>query len=488
MNVNKFVKITIAVLLIFISGEIAISSPPYKGDSTDYIFKNAYLNRIDSMIIFEYTAMFNYSIDKTYNFYSDSLPVSVGDQIKSRLKNLNDETPIDLVYNDVVHRYINMYLENRKDLVAKMVGSAKLYYPIFEEKLDKYDLPLELKHLAVVESALNPLARSTSGAIGLWQFLYDTGTMMGLKVTSYVDERRDPYKSTEAACQYLEFLYNTFNDWQLALAAYNGGPTVVRNAIILSGGKTNYWEIRPYLPAQTQGYVPAFIAVNYVMSYYKEYGIKPVDPLFLFYNTDTITINRPVSLSTISENLDIPLANLKFLNPVYKQYFIPESSLPARLVLPKEKVADFLKLEHSVFSEKVDDNESLDKGEKYVILKHVVTKGEYLHMIALEYKCSIENIKEWNHLVSDALSSGQILEIRIPGSQAYRYNEVIKTQKNTNSPNDPYVYYTMQKEDDLEVIVGKFSGLTYENVLEINNIKNKGELMPGSKVKIDYKR
>ncbi|MFH2141298.1 MAG: transglycosylase SLT domain-containing protein [Bacteroidota bacterium] len=489
MHIYKLFKNIVFLILIFSCfNGLSVDMP--KGDTANFVNRSNYLNRIDSLIIYQYTSFYACSIERNNYFLSDSNLTSSSNLIEQRLLLLNNETPIDLEYNEIVLRYIELYLETKRDLVAKMVGSAKLYYPIFEEKLDKYDLPLELKHLAIVESALNPLARSKSGAIGLWQFLFDTGTMMGLKITSYIDERRDPCKSTEAACQYLEFLYSTFDDWQLALAAYNGGPTVVRNAIILSGGKTNYWDIRPYLPEQTQGYVPAFIAVNFVMNYYEDYGITPVEPLFLFYNTDTVTISKPVSLSTIADNLKIPIANMKFLNPVYKQYYVPESALPAKIVLPKEKVSDFLRMENQIFSD-LNNGQDLTPAnyEKHVKIEHIVNNGEYLHLIALKYKCSIDDIRIWNNLKTDALNSGQTLLIWIQGSQAYRYNDEIKSQKSVNNnAGDQFVYYTFQENDNFEELVGRLSNLHIYEVLEINNFKDKSEIKPGTKIKIDYKK
>ena len=193
--------------------------------------------------------------------------------IKTRLKILNEKSPIDLVYNKAVENSINSYLGKNKKLISRMFRLAPQYFPMFESSLDKYNIPLEFKYLAIVESALNPRARSPSGAKGLWQFMYLTGKQYNLNVTSYLDERQDPYKSTEAACQYFAKLYEMFGDWNLVLAAYNGGPGYLSRTMAKTG-LYDYWQLQPYLRRETRGYVPAFIAVNYAMNYYQEHGIE----------------------------------------------------------------------------------------------------------------------------------------------------------------------------------------------------------------------
>ncbi len=272
-----------------------------------------------------------------YKYSSDFVPVFEDLVYESRMSKLDAKTPFNLDYNSAVRPYIEMYTSRRRELVSRMLGMAKLYFPLFEEKLDKYDLPLELKHLAIVESALNPNAVSKAGAAGLWQFMYGTGKMFGLNVTSYVDDRRDPYKATEAACKYFKFLYKMFGDWQLVLAAYNGGPGTVNKAIRRSGGKKTYWEIRPYLPKETQGYVPAFIAVNYVMNYTAEHNLYPYKPKNTYFDVDTIQIRQQVSFYQISEVLGIPMEDLDCLNPSYKKRVIPYNETGSTLCIPAVK-------------------------------------------------------------------------------------------------------------------------------------------------------
>ncbi|MGM0408972.1 MAG: lytic transglycosylase domain-containing protein, partial [Bacteroidota bacterium] len=263
----------------------------------------------------------------------DSIPIFPDLVYEYKIAELNNLTPIELEYNERVRRYIDVYTIERREHLSKIIGLAELYFPLFEEMLDKYNLPLELKYLAIVESALDPRAVSSSAAVGLWQFKINTSTMFDLEINSYIDERCDPYKSTEAACAYLQYLYRIYNDWQLALAAYNGGPGVVRNAIIRSGGKTNFWEIQPYLPDQTNGYVPAFIAVNYVMNHYTDHNIEPVRSQFIHLDIDTVKINEEISFKRISEFIDLPVETLQYLNPAYKLDYIPKLKEGATVVL-----------------------------------------------------------------------------------------------------------------------------------------------------------
>jgi membrane-bound lytic murein transglycosylase D len=331
---------------------------------------------------------------------------------------LNRETPIEIEYNDDVKAYIDLFLGKRRSDVDLFLERSAYYFPIIEEALDRYNLPLELKYIAVIESGLNPLACSKSGAIGLWQFLYNTCSLFDLKVDSYIDERRDVYKSTDAACRYLQYLYLTFRDWNLVMAGYNGGPGEVRKAIERSGGKTNYWEIRPYLSNQAKNYVPAFIAIGYLMNNYAMYDFnyKPDDHLL---KTDTLHISYAVSFDQISSVIDISVKELEKLNPAYKRHHIPQLNTPCLLVLPEDRITEYLQAEKKVLEVKlpVESYKTLlanagDMSDRTKIL-HVVQPGEYYHKIALRYNCTIENIKAWNGLSSMVIHPGQILEIWI---------------------------------------------------------------------------
>ncbi|MCD4665756.1 MAG: lytic transglycosylase domain-containing protein, partial [Bacteroidales bacterium] len=259
----------------------------------------------------------------TFNFPADSVPVYPDSVIRERIDELNKETIMELTFNRQVKNYIKVYTEKRRELTSKVLGLANLYFPLFEEQLDKYNMPLELKYLAVVESALNPTANSRAGAKGLWQFMYRTGKVYGLQSTSLVDDRFDPYKSTDAACRHLQDLYDIYGNWSLALAAYNSGAGNVNKAIRRAGGVKSYWAVWPYLPRETRGYVPAFIAVVYIMNHSAEHNIYPVEPAFFHEEIDTVTIRDVLSFDQISEMLHIPVADLKFLNPTFKKGIIP---------------------------------------------------------------------------------------------------------------------------------------------------------------------
>jgi Predicted soluble lytic transglycosylase fused to an ABC-type amino acid-binding protein len=237
--------------------------------------------------------------------------------LKKRLDSLDKTTPFNLAYNPALEKIINSYVTYRASYYPALMAKAKYYFPVFERYLDAYNIPLEVKYLAIVESALRPKANSRVGAKGLWQFMYGTAKQFNLKVSSYVDERQDPVKATIAACKYLSHLYTMFNDWDLALAAYNSGPGNVRKAIKRSGGNTNYWNIRPYLPTETAGYLPAFYATMYVFEYADALNIYPEVPQFYNFETDTIHVKRTVSFAQIAQYLqDIPVEDLQQLKPV----------------------------------------------------------------------------------------------------------------------------------------------------------------------------
>ncbi len=420
----------------------------------------------------------------------DSIPIFPDLIYEYRIAELNNLTPIELEYNDRVRRYIDVYTIERRDHLAKIIGLAEYYFPIFEEALDKYKLPLELKYLAIVESALDPRAVSSSAAVGLWQFKINTSTMFDLEVNSYIDERCDPLKSTEAACAYLQYLYRIYNNWQLALAAYNGGPGVVKNAIERSGGKTSFWEIQPYLPEQTKGYVPAFIAVNYVMNYYKEHNIEPVRPDYLFSEVDTVVIYKAASFKRISEITQVSNETLQFLNPSYRQDFIPKQKNGSVVVLPKNKIKSFVRNENAIFDESIKTPEHLEiipdaggiTGKVKVV--HDVARGEYFHKIAIKYNCTVDDIRAWNSLPTNDLNVGQKLDIWVDPAMANAIEEEKLIPKQQRDSTDRFIYYTVQKGDTVYSIATKFNCRSISDLKEENNITNDADLKPGTKLKI----
>ena len=420
----------------------------------------------------------------------DSIPIFPDLVYEYRIAELNNLTPIELEYNDRVRRYIDVYTIERRDHLAKIIGLAEYYFPIFEEALDKYNLPLELKYLAIVESALDPRAISSSAAVGLWQFKINTSTMFDLEVNSYVDERCDPLKSTEAACSYLQYLYRIYNNWQLALAAYNGGPGVVRNAIERSGGKTSFWDIQPLLPDQTKGYVPAFIAVNYAMNHYKDHNIEPIRPDYIYIDVDTVVINKAASFNRISEIIQVPVETLQFLNPSYRLDYIPKQKNGAVVVLPKNKIKSFIKNESAIFDETVSKQSYIDVSADAgaingkIKIVHEVAKGEYFHKIAIKYNCTIDDIRIWNSLPTNDLNVGQKLDIWVSPAMANAIEEEKLIPKQQRDSTDRYIYYTVQKGDTVWSIASKFNCRSISELKEENNIVNDSDLKPGAKLKI----
>src|SRR5690554_4189690 len=283
--------------------------------------------------------------------------------LKERLRLLDEKSVFNIEHNQAIENTIKSYIKNRKRSYERLAALSEYYFPLFEEKLAKYNIPLELKYLAIVESALNPRAVSRMGAGGLWQFMLPTGRAFNLNVDSYVDERYDPIKATEAACQYLLSLHKMYGDWDLALAAYNAGPGNVNKAIRRSGGMKNYWNIRKNLPRETQGYVPAFIATMYAFEYQKEHNIVPVKATIQRIETDTIYLKRKMSFKQISDFVDISVDEIRFMNPSYKLDIIPYSSeKPNYVRLPIDRVGLFVSNEDKIYAYVDSENDKLEKA------------------------------------------------------------------------------------------------------------------------------
>lgn len=330
---------------------------------------------------------------------------------------LNKCTPLDLVYNEEVKNSISLFLGNRRGDIERAINRSGYYFPIIEEALDRHNLPLELKYIAVIESGLNPFARSSSGAVGLWQFLYSTCSLFDLTVDSYIDERQDPYISTESACKYLRYLYDTYHDWNLVMASYVGGPGEVRKAIARSGGSVDYWKLRPYLSEQTKKYIPSIIAIAYLMEYADAFELVTKTEKLSNLKTDSIHIQYGVSFQQISSLIDISQEELKQLNPIYRQMYIPDREKACVLILPDYLIEEYLKNEKRIISYvpvRTDYHyliASAGNTENKTRLIHTVSRGEYFHKIALHYNCTLENLLAWNHLNDLNLHPGQQLEI-----------------------------------------------------------------------------
>jgi len=337
--------------------------------------------------------------------------------LKVRLSALNDRTPFNLAYNPSLEKVINSYLRYRKRYYPALMAKAKYYFPMFEQYLDQYDIPLEMKYLAIVESALRPKIKSRVGATGLWQFMYGTGKQFDLKVSSYVDERQDPVKATIAACKYLRQLHTIFGDWDLALAAYNSGPGNVRKAIKPPGGNKNYWNIRPYLPRETAGYVPAFYATMYLFEYADKHKVYSEVPEFFNFQTDTIQIKRTITFEQISEKINVHKDVLTDLNPAYKLAIIPFiKGRNYALRLPSTKIVEFLDKEEEIYAlADLADAQRENPLPKYFEMdkriRYKVRNGDFLGKIAQKFGVYITDIERWNSLKSTRLKIGQRLYI-----------------------------------------------------------------------------
>lgn len=377
---------------------------------------NLWIKELTSSELYDemYNAIENFDSEQSVEFELST------DLLKNRLRLLDEKSVFNIEYNPALENTIKAYLKNRKRTYERLMALSEYYFPLFEEKLAKYNIPLELKYLAIVESALNPRAVSRMGAGGLWQFMLPTGRAYNLNVDSYVDERYDPIKATEAACQYLSSLHKMYGDWDLALAAYNAGPGNVNKAIRRSDGMKNYWNIRKNLPRETQGYVPAFVATMYVFEYHKEHNITPQKATVKRIETDTIHLKRKVSFEQISDLVDISVDEIRFMNPSYKLDIIPYSSeKPNYVRLPIDRVGLFVSNEDKIYAYVDAEKDKLEKAipfKEEVIAKsgtryHTIRKGENLGSIARKYGVTVNNLKKWNNIAGSTIQAGKKLKI-----------------------------------------------------------------------------
>jgi len=398
------------------------------------------------------------AVMNVYGYDKYEVPTFADSIYEQRIAALARETTIPLTYNTHVKSFIDLYANRRRTQSSRMLGLSYVYFPMFEELLDKYNLPLELKYLAMVESALNPTAGSRVGAKGLWQFMLATGRDYGLKVSTLVDERFDPYKETVAACQYLQSLYARYGDWFLVLAAYNSGPGTVNKAIMRAGGVKNYWAIWPYLPKETRGYVPAFIAVTYVMNFATEHNLYPINPGLLLHGTDTVMVHDYLSFDQVSECVGVPMEDIVFFNPQYTKQIVPASSDNlCELRLPMKYALRFVQLEDSVYAYKSKaevSRERIDEQVKEVSdsFTHTVKKGESLGSIAKKYGVSVSNIKKWNNLKKDTIHVGQKLTIYRSGAPMAQVGKSSKSSSSTKSSSGTTQTHTVKKGETLSAI------------------------------------
>ncbi len=439
---------------------------------------------------------FNYFTRKqTSDGYSN--PPTSDAEYKERLERLPRVIP--MTFNETVRSCINLYTERSRSLTEYILGWSDFYFPMIEETLERYDLPLELKYLAIVESALNPIAQSRMGASGLWQFMLPTGKVYGLEINSLVDERRDPVKSTEAACKYFKDMYAIYGDWHLVIASYNCGPGNVNKAIKRAKGKSGFWDIYPYLPRETRMYVPLFMAVNYVMNYYTEHNLSPtIIPLPL--STDTVMINKEIHFDQIADILKIDKEQLRALNPQYKRDIIPGQSKPYVLTLPAVYAYGFVELEDTISSHRSDElfahrSAPSDSPEK---IRHTVRSGESLLAIANKYGVSVSQIRSWNGLKksSKKIPAGQTLTI-YADTGGYSLSSTSETSETTDedavvspkktktksSEKGSYSIYKVRSGDSFHTIAKKYPGVSAQELMKFNGTRNTS-LKVGQRIKV----
>lgn len=420
---------------------------------------------------------------EVYDMDSVRFESNVPDEVYiERLKKMNSF--ISLPYNDIVKNYIILYSEKMPVKMAHILGLCKYYMPIFEETFNKYDIPEELKAMAVIESALNPLAVSRAGAKGMWQFMYSTAKMYGLHIDSFVDERLDPVKSAEAAAQYLKDAYEIFGDWNLAIASYNCGAGNVNKAIRRSGGKRAFWDIWPYLPRETRGYGPAFVGALYTMTYYKEHGIRP-EVIEMPLHIDTLKITRQLHLRQVADLTEAPIEELKNLNPQYRHEIIP-GDREYILRIPYAYTNAFIEFEDSLYRHKVDEYfnpvaiKKIKDGGDGERITYKVKSGDTLGKIAGRYRCTVAQIRRWNNLKNNTIRIGQRLVIYRGGNSSGATSSVsssssTSSQSSSAQSSTGTATYTVKSGDTLSSIAARhglsLSELKSLNVLTNNNIK-----------------
>ena len=403
---------------------------------------------------------------------------------------------ITLPYNDIVKNYIIRYSEKMPATMGRIIGLCEYYMPIFQEILNKYDMPEELKAMAIIESAMNPLAVSRVGAKGMWQFMYQTAKIYGLHIDSFVDERLDPVKSADAAARYLQDAYEIFGDWNLAIASYNCGAGNVNKAIRRSGSRA-FWDIWPFLPRETRGYVPAFVGALYAMNFYKEHGIKP-EAVQMPAHVDTFRINKMLHLKQVSELTGAPLEELKNLNPQYRHEIIPGNEKEYILRIPYNYTNAFIDCEDSLYRHKADvyfnptTIKRIKDGGDGERIMYRVQSGDYLGRIATKYRVSVNQIKRWNNLKTNNIRVGQRLVIYRGGKAPASSSQTSSAKQSGTQPtaakpvmaaSGEYMTYTVQSGDSFYLIAKRYPGLSAQNIMDYNGIDS-SKLRPGMKIKI----
>ncbi|TNF42507.1 MAG: LysM peptidoglycan-binding domain-containing protein, partial [Bacteroidetes bacterium] len=454
---------------------------------------------------------------------ADSVISEFSDSIyKDRISRIN--SVIILPYNNIIRNHIHVYTERKVDRFRVMLGLQDFYFPMIEDIFDYYGLPVELKYMAVIESALNPNAVSRVGATGLWQFMYSTGRMYGLTINSVVDERRDPVKATHAAARYLKDLYGIYNDWILVIAAYNCGPGNVNKAIRRSGNRKDYWEIYYRLPRETRGYIPAFVAATYAMNYYREHNIAPLQ-INLPLAVDTVMVSTDVHLEQIAAVLDLSLDELRAMNPQYRTGLVPGRSRPSSVTLPLDRLGDFISMTDTITGYRKDqyltrvNQTTLPQQSVYTPpdvngktkLIYTVKDGDNLGFISEWYDVGLSDLRYWNNIYRNTIRVGQKLSIYVDPSKAERYSKVntmsfaekqrlegktvASSSSVTSAPqasaasvqDGEFELYTVRYGDTVWDIAKKFEGVSATDILRLNNISDASRIQVGQKLRIRKK-
>ncbi len=432
--------------------------------------------------------------------FSDSLN-------RSRLNMINETSPINYTFNKWVRSFIKLYKGERRQQVQQMVGISKYYFPIFETALDRNNLPLRLKYLPVIESALNPNAVSPAGAAGLWQFMYTTGKQYDLRITSYVDERRSVKSSTKAAVDYLGDLYKIYEDWLMVIAAYNCGPGNVNKAIRRSGYSDQFWKIYPFLPRETRGYVPAFIAVTHIFEHQDAYNIYPKKAKMPSV-TDTVLLDEKLSFKAVAETMNLDIDKIRMLNPEYKRDVIPGGKSPESIILPIESALTFCSRRDSIIAYQdsvIDGDEGSEEKENntdpaYKPVYYTVKKGDNLGYIAEWYDCRASDLRRWNGIRGNRIHKGDKIKIYVPSEKLGYYKQISHLSFNQKQNLDDksrqtttltesvssgdQSYYTVRAGDTLWDIAKQYEGVSINKLKRLNNIRNTRGLRPGERIKV----
>ncbi|MCU0379183.1 MAG: transglycosylase SLT domain-containing protein [Bacteroidales bacterium] len=516
MNLRTFI---LPIILTLISPQLFAVNDTIiirNDDSTERIERD-----LDSLLNNWFIMM---STEKEEMLPNDSAIFSFPDSVYiDRIGRIN--SVITLPYNSIIRNHIHVYTERKLDRFMVMLGLQDYYFPMIEDVFDSYGLPVELKYMAVIESALNPTAVSRVGATGLWQFMYSTGRMYGLTINSVVDERRDPVKATHAAARYLKDLYGIYNDWILVIAAYNCGPGNVNKAIKRSGNRKDYWEIYYRLPRETRGYIPQYVAATYAMNYYTEHNITPIQ-IDIPLAVDTVMVSRDIHLQQIASVLELPIDELRALNPQYRTGLVPGKTKPYAITLPVDMLGQFIEMSDTITGYKKEEylttvNQTSTPSQSVYLppdvkgktrLTYVVKEGDNLGFISEWYGVGLSDLRYWNNIYRNTIRVDQKLAIYVDPSRAEYYGKVNTmtfaekqkmvgktpssapvaasspaSQTITASSDAGYETYTVRYGDTVWDIAKKYSDVSATDIMKLNNISDASKIQVGQKLKIRKK-